>query len=63
MKTSYENPRISEPKVIADTILKAITSKKPKTRYVAGYMARTYLFFRRILPGKMFDKLLSSALK
>ena len=25
--------------------------------------ARTYLFFKRILPDKMFDKLLSSAMK
>jgi short-subunit dehydrogenase len=63
MKSSYENPKISEPKVIADTILKAITSRQPKTRYVAGYMAKTYLLFRKILPDRMFDKLLSSALK
>ena len=63
LRRSYEDPRISEPKVIADAILKAITARNPKTRYVAGYMAKTYLFFRRILPDKMFDKLLFSALK
>jgi NAD(P)-dependent dehydrogenase (short-subunit alcohol dehydrogenase family) len=60
---TYENPKVSEPETIADTILKAITARKPRTRYVAGYMARTYLFFRRILPDRMFDRMLSSALK
>jgi short-subunit dehydrogenase len=63
MKSSYENPKISEPKVIADTILKAITSKNPKARYAEGYMAKTYLFFRRILSDRMFDRLLYSLLK
>ena len=63
LKRSYEDPKISGPKVIADAILKAITARSPKTRYVVGYMARTYLFFRRILPDKMFDKLLFSAMK
>lgn len=63
IKSSYENPKISEPKVIADTILKAITSKNPKTRYAEGYMAKTYLFFRKILSDKMFDRLLSLSLK
>jgi len=63
MRSSYENPKISEPKVIADTILKAITLKNPKTRYAEGYMAKFYLFFRKILPDKMYDKLLSSSLK
>ena len=62
-KNSYEDPKISEPIVIADTILTAITLKNLKTRYVAGYMDKTYLFFRKILPDKMFDKILSSALK
>jgi short-subunit dehydrogenase len=62
-KSRYDNPKISDPKVIADTILKAITSKNPKTRYAEGYMAKTYLFFRKILPDKMFDKMLSLSLK
>lgn len=48
----------SEPLVIAKTIAKAITSRKPKTRYVAGAGARPMLFLKNILPDRMFDKLL-----
>ncbi len=48
----------SEPLVIAQTILKAITASKPKTRYVAGAGARPMLFLKKILPDRMFDKLL-----
>lgn len=61
--SSYENKNASEPTVIADVILKAITAKKPKTRYVAGYMAKPFLFLRKVLSDKMFDKLLASSLK
>jgi len=62
-KDTYENPKVSEPEVIAETILNAITARRPKTRYVAGYMARTFLFLRRVLSDKMFDRLLLSSLK
>lgn len=48
----------SEPIVIAQTIAKAIASRKPKTRYVAGGGARLMLFLKNILPDRMFDKLL-----
>jgi len=57
---SYEAKGVSEPIVIAKTILKAITAKKPKTRYAAGYMAKPYLFLRKILPDKVFDAILLS---
>jgi hypothetical protein len=51
------------PQVITDTISKAINSRNPQTRYAAGYLAKTYLFFGKILPDKTFDKLLDSSLK
>jgi len=50
----------SEPELIARTISKAIKAKRPKTRYVAGYMAKPVLFMRAILPDKAFDWLLKS---
>jgi len=63
LKTSYENPKTSDPQVIADTISKALKSKNPKTRYAAGHMAKTILFFRKIFSVKRFDKMLASRLK
>ena len=52
MERSYEDPKISEPEVIAEAILKGIAARRPNTRYVAGYMAKTYLLFRRILSDR-----------
>jgi short-subunit dehydrogenase len=52
-----------EPIVIVDLIRKAITAKKPKTRYAAGFMAKPALFMRWLLPDRMFDKMMMSQLK
>ena len=62
-KESYENPREFNPNLIANTILKAITVKNPKTRYIAGYMARPYLFLKKILSNKLFDFILLTSLR
>jgi short-subunit dehydrogenase len=56
-------PKNSEPSVIAEVILKAITVKKPKTRYHAGSMSGMVLTMRKILPDKLFYKVLMSQLK
>lgn len=48
----------SSPEVIAQVVLKAIQSKKPKTRYAAGKHARTSLWMRRLLSDRMLDRVL-----
>ena len=53
----------SEPIVIAKTIYKAINSNKPKTRYAVGGGAKLFLFLRRLLSDKVFDKVFLSQLK
>jgi len=53
----------SEPMVIAKTILKAIETKRPKTRYAVGGGAKLILFFKKVLPDKLFDKVMLSQLK
>jgi NAD(P)-dependent dehydrogenase (short-subunit alcohol dehydrogenase family) len=45
------------PEVIANLIQKAIGAKRPKTRYVAGYMAKPAIFMRWLLSDKMMDRL------
>jgi NAD(P)-dependent dehydrogenase (short-subunit alcohol dehydrogenase family) len=53
----------AKPQVVADAILKAVRSKKPKTRYVMGGGAKPILALRTLLPDKAFDKLMETALK
>ncbi|MEC5191060.1 MULTISPECIES: oxidoreductase [unclassified Arthrobacter] len=43
------------PGVIADAIVHAATSPKPKTRYPVGKGARAILLLRRLLPDRAFD--------
>lgn len=55
--------KYSEPVIIADVVSKAISSENPKTRYIAGYMARPLLVLRSFLTDKLMDKVLMSRLK
>jgi NAD(P)-dependent dehydrogenase (short-subunit alcohol dehydrogenase family) len=51
----------SPPDVIAESILHALTSERPRTRYPAGAGAKRMLFMRRILPDRQFDKIILRA--
>lgn len=53
----------SLPEVISDVILKAATVPRPKTRYVAGNMARETIMLRKWLGDGFYDKLLWSIIK
>lgn len=58
------NPdRGSSPKVIAEVILKAIQAKKPRTRYVAGTLAKPMMFLRKFFGDRVFDRVLRSQLR
>ncbi|HEV3169234.1 MAG TPA: oxidoreductase [Actinocrinis sp.] len=50
--------RLSAPSVIADVIAKAVTARRPATRYAAGFGARPMIFLRWILPDRAFDALI-----
>lgn len=52
-----------EPIVIAKLIKKGIEAKNPKTRYIGGAMAKPMLMMRKLLPDKIFDKMLMSQMK
>jgi len=47
--------------VIAEAVLHALTSKKPRTRYPSGAGAKRMLFMRRILPDRQFDRIILRA--
>lgn len=55
-------PKNAEPEVISRLISKAIAAKRPKTRYVGGYMAKPALFFRKWFGDRTMDKVLLSQL-
>jgi short-subunit dehydrogenase len=53
----------SPPAVVAQTILRAVESAKPKTRYATGKSAHLVLFLKSILSDRMFDKVMMSQMK
>ena len=46
----------SPPTVIADTVLKALRAKRPKTRYAAGQYAKPVLILRKLVSDRMYDR-------
>ncbi|MGR8822838.1 oxidoreductase [Leuconostoc citreum] len=57
MHKLYSSDKLTDPIIIAKTIVKAITDTRPKTRYLLGYGAKMLVFLHTILPTKLFDKL------
>ncbi|WP_214106210.1 oxidoreductase [Acrocarpospora catenulata] len=53
--------RNSPPRVIADAIAKAVTARRPKTRYTAGFGAKPLIFTRWLLSDRAFDALIGRA--
>ncbi len=60
MAQMYTGGKLSKSEVIGKAILKAVTARKPKTRYVAGYMAAPVLFLRHWLSDRMFDRIVKT---
>jgi NAD(P)-dependent dehydrogenase (short-subunit alcohol dehydrogenase family) len=51
------------PSVISRLVAKALSAKRPATRYHGGLMAGPLLFLRRRLSDRMFDRLVMTAFK
>ncbi len=60
MARMYTSSRLSDPALIAGTVVKGVTAAKPKTRYVAGFGAAPALFIRTWLGDKLFDRIVMS---
>ncbi len=63
MTESYKNNGASPPDVIVKLVLEAITTTKPKTRYMAGKFAKPMMFIRKWLGDRTYDKAVLSMLK
>jgi NAD(P)-dependent dehydrogenase (short-subunit alcohol dehydrogenase family) len=53
--------RSSPPELIARTIAKAVTARRPKTRYAVGYGARPMILLHDVLPDRGFDAFIRRA--
>ena len=53
----------AQPIVVARTIIRAATARRPGTRYATGGGAKVVLFLRSILSDRMFDRLMISTMK
>ncbi|MEN8582245.1 oxidoreductase [Burkholderia sp. RS01] len=61
---STDRPATStRPEVVADAVLHAATSARPKTRYPVGRGAAAILALRRILPDRAYDAAVMAVLK
>ena len=61
MRSESNNRRFSPPAVIARTVGKIITARRPRTRYAVGFMAGPLIAARRVLPDRTFDQLIGAA--
>ncbi len=59
-EASYASGGASPPAVISNVISKALTSRRPKTRYAAGKYARPLIAMRKWLGDRMFDRIVMS---
>ena len=53
--------RNSPPSVIADAIGRAVTARRPRTRYAVGFGAKPLIAARRLLGDRQYDALISRA--
>jgi len=54
-RRAYLDKKASSPDLIARIIVKAVESRRPKTRYIAGYLGKPVIWARRILGDRGFD--------
>jgi NAD(P)-dependent dehydrogenase (short-subunit alcohol dehydrogenase family) len=52
----------SPPSVIANAVARAVTARRPRTRYAVGSGAKPLLALRRILPDRGFDRFMMTTL-
>lgn len=63
-RATYSKPKASSPpSVIAQVIAQAIAERRPKTRYVAGKLAKPLIFLRKWFGDRFFDMAVMSQVK
>lgn len=60
MIKNYTGTQLSKPELIARTICKAVTVRKPKTRYLVGFMAKPMVFIKNIFGDRVYDRMIKA---
>ena len=55
MIKNYSGKMLTKPEVIAKTIRKAVVSKRAKTRYLVGFMAKPMVLTQKIFGDRFYD--------
>ena len=55
MIKNYSGNMLAKPELIAKTIKKAVTKRKPKTRYLVGFMAKPMVLTQKIFGDRVYD--------
>lgn len=63
MREVYLGNSLSEPSLIGRTIRKAVTARKPKTRYLIGANAKPMVFMRNVLCDRTYDAIIRKMFK
>ena len=63
LRQADEGDQASDPAVVGRAIVRALTVKRPKTRYAVGGGAKAVLAARRLLSDRLFDKLMLRLIK
>ncbi|MEM9282151.1 MAG: oxidoreductase [Verrucomicrobiota bacterium] len=53
----------SDPDVITRLIIKAVETRRPKTRYAAGKYAKLLLWLRRTISDRMYDRIVTTMIR
>jgi len=57
---TYSSNQLTSPEVIGKVILKVVTARRPKTRYVKGFMAKPTIFLRKWFGDRFLDRILKA---
>jgi Short-chain dehydrogenases of various substrate specificities len=60
MIKNYTGTRLTKPEVIAECIGKAVTARRPKTRYLIGSFAGMMVFINRLLGDRLYDRFIKA---
>ncbi|AIQ64691.1 short-chain dehydrogenase [Paenibacillus stellifer] len=58
MIKNYTGNQLSKPELIARTIGKAVTVRRPRTRYLVGFMAKPMVFMKNIFGDRAHDRII-----
>jgi short-subunit dehydrogenase len=56
----YSSNQLTKPEVIGKVILKAVTTRRPRIRYLKGYMAKPTVYLHKWLGDRFLDRVLKA---